>query len=108
MLIGRTMRTRHEIEVALDDLGGTVGDVARHLVVSDAGGARYLPGRCPISRYLNGRLPTGWTATVSAHVVRVYPWSPWARPVIIPLPDPVADFVLAFDGHAYPELERAA
>jgi hypothetical protein len=103
-----TSPTSADVRAALHALGSTADEVANTLLVGGYRGTRNKCSACPVAAYLAAKFPD-YTPLVGPGEVRI------AKPgdvdwlVYVDMPDPVAQFVHAFDDAIkYRELEVAA
>lgn len=79
-------------------LGDTADDVARSLVTAGARGERKKCDLCPVARYLTGAMSSPISCGLSTAL-------PIGRNIgMVPIPAPLAAFIVRFDEGQYPEL----
>ena len=110
----RRQQLRNQTRELLVGLGNNRAEVAASLCDAGVWGARHNPRSCAVSSYLNALL--GADPRVRSHTtgqsqvkivldgpVRFFP----STVVRVPLPQPVRQFIVAFDRGMYPMLVRA-
>ncbi|PRY17626.1 hypothetical protein [Pseudosporangium ferrugineum] len=94
--------TRRRVTTALRSLGSTADGVADTLEAGGWRGLRHDAGACPVSLYLTAVVAGTRGAAVGSDQATVHPLDGPDAEVDLPLA--VADFVVAFDRGAYPDL----
>lgn len=104
------MTIAEKIQLAVESLGSTADEVAETLRARGINGRRDSGCDCPVARFIRSEVPEtagNWNIAgywMDGEYVQL-PQSRFALPFArVDLPDPVADFVLAFDGGDYAHL----
>lgn len=97
-----------QVASELVGLGGSADEVAAHLKASGIQGVRHTVRFLnPIVRYVQGRLHVDTVAVgldvMEGHTLRLTMHD--GQPIEVPLPQPVIDFLTAFNQAAYPDVE---
>jgi hypothetical protein len=107
----RRAATKRNTIGLLTSLGNTADAVAASLEAAGVRGVSANPRGCAVAVYLGaviGADPQVRSVKVGRAEVVITPKRWWGRSIVVPIPPPAREFVVAFDAGRFPKLLRTA